>query len=133
MLLGSSLLAAAILPVTIAYVITESFGMEKGIWRRFREAPAFVATITVLISISAAVALIPDLPIISLLVGIKELNGVLLPITLFFLWRISSNHELMGRWRNGRLFSALAALIIVAVSALSLALIAVALGRVFVI
>jgi Mn2+/Fe2+ NRAMP family transporter len=117
--------------VTIAYVITESFGMEKGIGRRFREAPAFVATITVLIAISAGVALIPDLPVISLLVGIQELNGVLLPITLFFLWRISSNRELMGRWRNGRLFSVLAALIIVAVSALSLALIAVALGRVF--
>jgi Mn2+/Fe2+ NRAMP family transporter len=130
-LLGSSLLAAAILPVTIAYVLTESFGMEKGIGRRFREAPAFVATITILIAISAAVALIPNLPVISFLVGIQELNGVLLPVTLFFLWRISSNRELMGRWRNGRLFSALAALIIVAVSALSLALIVVALGRVF--
>jgi NRAMP (natural resistance-associated macrophage protein)-like metal ion transporter len=130
-LLGSSLLAAAILPVTIAYVLTESFGMEKGIGHRFREAPAFVATITILISVSAAVALIPNLPVISFLVGIQDLNGVLLPITLFFLWRISSSRELMGRWRNGRLFSALTALIIVAVSALSLLLIVVAVGRVF--
>jgi NRAMP (natural resistance-associated macrophage protein)-like metal ion transporter len=130
-LLGSSLLAAAILPVTIAYVLTESFGMEKGIGHRFREAPAFVGTITVLISISAAVALIPNLPVISFLVGIQDLNGVLLPVTLFFLWRISSSSELMGRWRNGRLFNALAALIVAAVSALSLLLIVVAIGRVF--
>jgi NRAMP (natural resistance-associated macrophage protein)-like metal ion transporter len=130
-LLGSSLLAAAILPVTIAYVLTESFGVEKGIGRRFREAPAFVATITILISVSAAVALIPNLPIFSLLVGIQDVNGILLPITLFFLWRLSSNAELMGRWRSGRLFSALAALIIVCVSTLSLTLIVVALGRVF--
>jgi len=130
-LLGSSLLAAAILPVTIAYVLTESFGVEKGIGRRFRDAPAFVATITILISVSAAVALIPNLPIISLLVGIQDVNGVLLPITLFFLWRLSSNDELMGRWRNGRIFSALAALTIACVSALSLTLIVVALGRVF--
>jgi NRAMP (natural resistance-associated macrophage protein)-like metal ion transporter len=130
-LLGSSLLAAAILPVTIAYVLTESFGTEKGIGRSYREAPAFVATITILISVSAAVSLIPNLPIISLLVGIQDVNGILLPITLFFLWRLSSNAELMGRWRSGRLFSALAALIIVCVSALSLTLIVVALGRVF--
>ena len=130
-LLGSSLLAAAILPVTVAYVLAESFGVEKGIGRRFREAPAFVATITALIVVSAAVALVPQPPVISFLVGIQDLNGVLLPVTLFFLWRLSSNGELMGRWRNGRIFSALAALTIVCVSALSLALIVVAVGRVF--
>jgi len=130
-LLGSSLLAAAILPVTIAYVLTESFGTEKGIGRRYREAPTFVATISILITVSAAVALIPDLPIISLLVGIQDVNGILLPITLFFLWRLSSNDELMGRWRNGRIFGGLAALTIVCVSALSLTLIVVALGRIF--
>jgi NRAMP (natural resistance-associated macrophage protein)-like metal ion transporter len=130
-LLGSSLLAAAILPVTVAYVFSESFGVEKGIGRRFREAPVFVATISAMIAVSAAVALVPNLPIISFLVGIQDLNGILLPVTLFFLWRIAGNGELMGRWRSGRLFNAVAALTIVAVSALSLALIAVAIGRVF--
>ncbi|MGC9974292.1 MAG: Nramp family divalent metal transporter [Gaiellaceae bacterium] len=130
-LLGSSLLAAAILPVTVAYVLSESFGMEKGIGRSYRQAPVFVATITILIVISAGVALIPQLPVISFLVGIQDLNGVLLPITLFFLWRLSSNRELMGRWRNGRIFNAVAVLTVVAVSALSLALIVVAVARVF--
>ena len=41
-LLGASLLAAAILPVTAAYVIAETFGFEKGISRRIHEAPVFV-------------------------------------------------------------------------------------------
>jgi Mn2+/Fe2+ NRAMP family transporter len=52
-------------------------------------------------------------------------------VTLFFLWRLSGNHELMGRWRNGRIFGALAGLTVVCVSALSLLLIVVALGRLF--
>lgn len=90
-----------------------------------------MTTVIALIAIGGAVALVPSLPIISSLVGIQDLNGILLPITLFFLWRTSSNRELMGRWRNGRLFNALAALNVVAVSALSLLLIVVALGRVF--
>ncbi len=38
-LLGASLLAAAILPVTAAYVVAETFGYEKEISRRPREAP----------------------------------------------------------------------------------------------
>ena len=58
-LLGASLLAAAILPVTAAYVIAETFGFEKGIRHRPREAPVFVGVITVLIAIGTIVALHP--------------------------------------------------------------------------
>jgi Mn2+/Fe2+ NRAMP family transporter len=58
-LLGASLLAAAIIPVTAAYVIAETFGFEKGLARRPREAPVFVATLTVLVFVGAAVAMIP--------------------------------------------------------------------------
>src|SRR5207237_8626347 len=45
-LLGASLLAAAILPIATAYVISESLGYEKGIGRRREEAPVFVSVIT---------------------------------------------------------------------------------------
>ena len=58
-LLGASLLAAAILPVTAAYVIAETFGFEKGIKHRPREAPVFVAVITTLIAIGTVVASSP--------------------------------------------------------------------------
>jgi Mn2+/Fe2+ NRAMP family transporter len=121
-LLGASLLAAAILPVTAAYVIAETFGLEKGISRRPREAPVFVAVITLLIAVGAAVALIPHLPVIKLLVFVQVVNGALLPVTLFFVWRLARNHELMGQYRNGRVFDVLAALTVAATSALSLAL-----------
>ena len=74
-LLGASLLAAAILPVTAAYVIAETFGYEKGISRRPREAPVFVGVVTVLILIGTVVALIPGLPVIPLLVFVQAVNG----------------------------------------------------------
>src|SRR6202163_72996 len=107
-LLGASLLAAAILPVTAAYVIAETFGLEKGISRRPREAPVFVGVITALIAIGTLVALIPGIPVIKLLVGVQVVNGVLLPITLFFVWRLASNRKLMGKYANGRTFNILA-------------------------
>jgi Mn2+/Fe2+ NRAMP family transporter len=121
-LLGASLLAAAILPVTAAYVIAETFGLEKGISRRPREAPVFVATITVLVAIGAAVAMIPGVPVIKLLVLVQVVNGALLPVTLFFVWRLARNHELMGEYRNGRIFDALAGATVLATSALSILL-----------
>jgi Mn2+/Fe2+ NRAMP family transporter len=122
-LLGASLLAAAVLPVTAAYVIAETFGLEKGIARRPREAPVFVTTLTVLLLIGAAVAMIPGIPVIKLLVLVQVVNGMLLPVTLFFVWRLARNEELMGEHRNGRVFDAVAGLTVLATGALSLVLV----------
>ena len=126
-LLGASLLAAAILPVTAAYVISETFGFEKGISRRPREAPVFVGVITVLIGVSAVVAMIPGVPVIKLLVLVQIVNGALLPVTLFFVWRLARDRELMGAYRNGRVFDVLAGATVIATSALSIALLVVTL------
>jgi Mn2+/Fe2+ NRAMP family transporter len=130
-LLGASLLAAAILPVTAAYVIAETFGFEKGISRRPREAPVFVGVITVLILIGTVVALIPGIPVIALLVFVQVVNGALLPITLFFIWKLASNKELMGSYANTRTFNVLAGGTVLATSTLSVLLLLVTLGTVF--
>src|SRR5207248_2586635 len=79
-LLGASLLAAAILPIATAYVVSESLRCEKGIGRRREEAPVFVNLITGMIAIGAFVAIIPGVPVISLLVAVQVVNGLLLPI-----------------------------------------------------
>ena len=127
-LLGASLLAAAILPVTAAYVVAETFGFEKGIKRRPREAPVFVAVITILIAIGTVVAIVPGLPVIALLVGVQVINGALLPVTLFFVWRLASNRELMGDYANGRVFNVLAGATVLATSTLSALLLVVTIG-----
>ncbi len=100
-LFGASLLAAAILPIATSYVISESLGYEKGVGRRREEAPVFVGIITAMIAISALVAVIPGVPVISLLVGVQVVNGLLLPINLFFIWRLSRSARVMGKFRSG--------------------------------
>ena len=37
---------------------------------------------------------------ISLLVGVQVVNGLLLPINLFFIWRLSSSAQVMGELRS---------------------------------
>ena len=84
-----------------------------------------MTTVIALIAISGAVALVPGLPVITLLVGVQGLNGVFAPITLFFLWRLSRNRELMGEWRSGRLLSAVAGATVIVMTILSVVLLAV--------
>jgi NRAMP (natural resistance-associated macrophage protein)-like metal ion transporter len=129
-LLGASLLAAAILPIATAYVISESLGYEKGIGRRRHEAPVFVNLITAMIVLSAIVAVIPGVPVISLLIGVQVVNGVLLPINLFFIWRLARSAPLMGDRRVGGLLNFATAITAVALSVLSVALVVVTAGGV---
>jgi Mn2+/Fe2+ NRAMP family transporter len=124
-LLGASLLAAAILPIATSYVISESLGFEKGIGRRPGEAPVFVGVITAMIGIATIVAVIPGIPVISLLVGVQVVNGVLLPINLFFIWRLARNRELMGPQRNKGVLDGLAGVTVLFTSSLSTILVVV--------
>jgi len=63
--------------------------------------------------------------VISLLVAVQVVNGILLPVTLYFVWRLAANRELMGEYANGRVFNVLAGLTVVATSSLSLLLLGV--------
>ncbi len=124
-LLGASLLAAAILPIATSYVVAESLGFEKGIGRRTEEAPVFMGLITGMIVISTLVAMVPGVPVISLLVGVQVINGLLLPVNLFFVWRLARSQELMGEHRNRGPVDWLTAGTVAVTSTLSLILVAV--------
>jgi NRAMP (natural resistance-associated macrophage protein)-like metal ion transporter len=127
-LLGASLLAAAILPIATAYVVSESLGYEKGVGRRREEAPVFVNIITAMIVIATIVAVVPGVPVFSLLVGVQVVNGVLLPINLFLIWRLSRSVALMGEHRNRGLLDGATAVTVVVTSALSLGLVVITLA-----
>jgi NRAMP (natural resistance-associated macrophage protein)-like metal ion transporter len=129
-LLGASLLAAAILPIATSYVVSESLGYEKGIGRRREEAPVFVNVITGMILISAFVAIIPGVPVISLLVGVQVVNGLLLPINLFFIWRLSRSRHVMAERRASGVLDGLMGLTVALLSSLSLVLVVVTLSGV---
>jgi len=102
-LLGASLLAGAVLPLATAYALGETFGFRKGVSLDFRRAGTFFGLFAVLIVIGATAALVPGLPVIRWLVGIQVLNGLLLPVILFFVFRLANDPTSMGALKNTRL------------------------------
>jgi NRAMP (natural resistance-associated macrophage protein)-like metal ion transporter len=119
-LFGASMLAAAVLPLSTAYSISEALGFEKGVSRSFREAPIFVGIFTFLIAVGGLVAMIPGLPLFDVLLATQVINGLLLPVLLFSILRLVNNRELMGAHTNGRVYNAASWLTAAVVSALSL-------------
>jgi Mn2+/Fe2+ NRAMP family transporter len=122
-LFGASMLAAGVLPLATAYSISEALGFEKGVSRSFREAPIFIGVFTFLVAVGAAIAVIPNLPLIRVLLVTQVINGLLLPIILFAVMRLVNDREIMGAYVNGRLYNLGAWLTVIIVTALSLLLI----------
>lgn len=123
-LFGASMLAAAVLPLSTAYSISEALGFEKGVSRSFREAPIFLGIFTFLIVVGGLVAILPGLPLFRVLLVTQVINGLLLPVLLISILRLVNNRELMGAHTNGRVYNAASWLTAAVVSALSLLYIA---------
>ena len=119
-LFGASMLAAGVLPLATAYSISEALGFEKGVSRSFREAPIFLGVFTFLIAVGAAIAVIPGLPLIRVLLVTQVINGLLLPIILFAVLKLVNDREIMGAYVNSPLYNLGAWLTAIIVTLLSL-------------
>ncbi len=119
-LLGASLLAAGVLPLTTSYSITEALGLEGGVSKRWQEAPAFWTLFTGLIILSVIIAAIPNLPVLNILLNLYVLNGLLLPIILFAILYLINKKRLMGKYTNGVVYNIVAFTLAVVVSLLAI-------------
>lgn len=121
-LFNASLFAACILPLSTAYTVCEGLGLESGLDKSFSEARFFYWFYTLLLAMGAAIVLIPNFPLIKVIIGSQVLNGILLPIVLIFMLRLINRKELMGDHVNTRWFNIVAWLTAIIVIVLSLIL-----------
>ncbi len=107
-LLGASLLAATIMPLSTSYAICEAFGWESGISKNFREAPVFMGLFTLLLVVGGIVVVaFPQQLLIQLILASQAINGLLLPVVLAFILKLASDRSIMGGSANGRVTTAI--------------------------
>ena len=107
-LLGASMLAAFILPLSTAYAVCEAFGFERGVSKSYEEAPVFFGLYTVLIIAGAGMVLWPGLSLYRIMLTSQVVNGVLLPPILIFMVLIASDSYLMGEYANSQWYNIVA-------------------------
>ena len=124
---GAALLAAAIVPLSTAYSVSETLGRKADLDDKFDEARSFYLSYGVVVAVAAALVLIPGTPLIQILFLSQALNAVLLLIILPFLRSLGRDRDLMGAHalgRGGRIATGIA-LAAIAVSVLALAVLTV--------
>ena len=122
-LLSASLFAASILPLSTAYSVSEAFGWELGVNRKFREAKKFYLLYTAMILLGMFFVFIPNISLVFLMYFSQVLNGILLPFIIIFMLKLINKHELMGSYKNSGIYNVIAwaaAIIIIGVTVLSL-------------
>ena len=101
-LLNASLFAASVLPLSTAFVVCEAFGWESGVSQHWSSAPQFFGLYTALIIFGAGVVMIPHFPFVAVMFLSQVVNGMVLPVVLFFMVGLATRSDLMGAFVNSR-------------------------------
>jgi NRAMP (natural resistance-associated macrophage protein)-like metal ion transporter len=96
----ASVFSATILPLATAYYVSEAFGFEAGIDKKWDEAKEFYTLYTGILIVSAVIILIPNAPLIKISIWSQVLNGVLLPVVLVSMILLINNKKIMGTYTN---------------------------------
>ena len=117
-LLGASLLAASVVPLSTSYAIADAVGVPRSVSASFRQARFFYGVFTLQIVVGAAVALAPG-NLVALVVNAQVLNGVITPLLLTYILILANRSTVLGPAKNGPIFKAIATLCVALVGLLS--------------
>ncbi len=120
-LFNASMFAAAILPLSTAYTVCEAFGWESSLDKKFSEAPQFYGLYCFIIFFSGLIILIPSAPLITIMFVSQVINGLVLPIVLFFMLLLINDAQVMRSHRNGPVLNVICWLTVLLLTVLSLA------------
>lgn len=98
-IIGTGLLAVPVLAGSSAYAISESLGWKEGLYRKLKEAYAFYGVIIVSMVIGL-IANFAHLDPIKGLIYAAVANGLVAPIVLFYIVRMSSDKKIMHSKKN---------------------------------
>lgn len=117
-IVGTGLLAIPVLSGALSYMVTETFGWEKGLDKKFHEAKAFYIIMAISLLLGLSLNYIGISPIQALIYS-AILYGLTAPILIAIILHISNNKKIMGKYTNGRVsnFLGFAALVLMSVAA----------------
>lgn len=120
-IIGTGLLAIPVLSGSLSYIITETFGWQKGLDKKFHEARAFYVIIAISLVLGFSLQYIGISPIQALIYS-AILYGLTAPVLIAIILHISNNKKIMGKYTNGWVsnFLGFAALVLMTVAALAL-------------
>lgn len=120
-IIGIGLLAVPVLAGSSSYAVSEALGIREGLYRKFAKARGFYGIIA-LATLAGLIINFIGIDPIQALIFTAVFNAIATVPLLYMIWRVGNNHNVMGKYKNGRLsnIGVLAAFVLMAVATLVL-------------
>jgi NRAMP (natural resistance-associated macrophage protein)-like metal ion transporter len=99
--IGTGLLAIPVLCGCLSYIVTETFGWEKGLNKKFHQAKAFYSITIISLLLGLMMNYVEISPIQALLWS-AILYGITAPVLILIILNIANNKEVMGEFTNDK-------------------------------
>jgi NRAMP (natural resistance-associated macrophage protein)-like metal ion transporter len=99
-IVGTGFLAIPVLSGSLSYVVSEAFGWQEGLDKKFHDAPAFYGVIVVSLLVGLAINYVGISPV-QALIWSAILYGVTSPVIIAIVMHISNNKKVMQAYTNG--------------------------------
>lgn len=99
--IGTGLLAIPVLSGSLSYIITETFGWEQGLDKKFHEAKAFYIVMAISLILGLSLNYIGISPV-KALIYTAILYGMTAPVLIAIILHISNNKKVMGEYTNSK-------------------------------
>lgn len=99
-LLVAGMLGAVIVPLSTAYVFAEFFGISGSLDERFQQSRLFYILFLLQIAAATAIVMLPRINLFRITLAANFVNGLILPVIFFFLYKVANNVNLMGKHKN---------------------------------
>lgn len=99
-IIGTGLLAIPVLAGSASYAVSELFGWEEGLNKKFHEAKGFYIVIVISTVIGLSMNALGISPV-SALFYTAIINGVVAVPILLIIWRIGNNRKILGEHTSG--------------------------------
>lgn len=100
--IGTGLIAIPVLSGSLSYIITETFGWEQGLDKKFHEAKAFYIVIAISLILGLLMNYIGISPIKALIYS-AILYGLTAPVLIAIILHIANDKKVMGTYTNGKI------------------------------
>ncbi|HNW71458.1 MAG TPA: divalent metal cation transporter [Candidatus Paceibacterota bacterium] len=100
-ILGVGLLAIPVLAGSASYALSEAFSWKSGLYRKLKNATSFYGVIIIAMILGISLNFIGLDPIKALIYS-AVLNGIISPIVLLLIVKISGSEEIMGQFKTKR-------------------------------
>lgn len=106
-LLIAGILGCVIVPLSTAYAFAEFFGYEGSLDTDFKKSRLFYSLFLFQIVVGLMIVLLPQISLFKITLFANFINGLILPILFYFLYRFANDSELLGQYTNNKLQNAL--------------------------